>query len=277
MICISKAVSQQLCIPFSPCDVAASDNPDTTTCGDSSLIGGTPLIAGDNNYTRVQFTPGNTKAADRRFNLGSADEAWVTYCLRLAPGWDQIDNYKLPGFSSQTTSLAVGGQGGGGGAGGTRSWSARMIISRPGTSFTPLALGFEIYHAEAHSSQPFGDPEWWGSSWALGGAETSPQPESALTIGQVHTIKQHVKLNTPFQNDGILEGWLDGNLLYRRTDFKFTDMDGTNGNPDYHDIRFWFNGFSGGNTPETKTNTVYYDGFNYSLGSVDNTCNLLHV
>src|SRR5205814_1298116 len=66
----------------------------------------------------------------------------------------------------------------------------------------------------------------------------------------------HVKMNTPGQHDGIVEGWLDGNLAYQNTQLRFRDVS-TLGID-----QFKFETFFGGSTSDFAPLTdeyAYYD------------------
>lgn len=190
-------------------------------------------------------------------------EAYVSFCVCLGSNFTPTSAVKLPGFSAQTTGgpgTGIGGQGGGG-SGGSLSWSERMLIQHPGTIFTFGGLGHEMYY-DSSSNAPFGETMWWGNLLD----EASPQPEASIADGQWHCITLYKKLNDANQNNGISRGWLDGVLLFERTDIGSTD------NPAYQNLSFWFAVYHGGVADTSGTNhDIYFGGFNYSVGPTNNT------
>lgn len=239
---------------------------DNSSEGDmSGILGFENMVAGDSNAIRVTINPGSQRGVGRKYYFeNSVDEAWVSYCIRLGSNWNPTQNVKLPGFASQVTGGAAGGQGGGTG-GGSNAYSGRMVIHRPGTTFPEGGLAYEVYHDRATTG--FGEIMWWGN----GLDEATPQAEAQILPNETHNIKQHIKLNTPNQNDGVLEGWLDGVLLFRRTDLDFTD------NAIHQPMSLWMNVFHGGVEDAVSQHDVFMSGFNISTGPVDQTQNICLV
>ncbi|MDH5294706.1 MAG: S-layer homology domain-containing protein, partial [Acidimicrobiia bacterium] len=95
-------------------------------------------------------------------------------------------------------------------------WSARMLFSRDYKTDTGLyqdgpsdetLIGFYTYHLDGPSDR--GEIITWDDDVAL------------LDHGQWYCVEGRIDLNTPGMNDGILEGWVDGELAYSRSDFKW--------------------------------------------------------
>jgi len=75
-----------------------------------------------------------------------------------------------------------------------------------------------------------------------------------------YTLRQHVTMNTPGRADGVLEVWVDGKTVLRRTDLLFRNFPGKTWQID----RFFFSTFHGGNDPTwapAHDCTVQFDDF----------------
>ena len=80
----------------------------------------------------------------------------------------------------------------------------------------------------------------------------------ALEHGRWYCIEQYCKLNSlgakgeRGKNDGILRGWIDGNLALEKTDIRFRDVDSLK----IEDI--WVNVYHGGETPVPREDIHLY-------------------
>ncbi|HUG08787.1 MAG TPA: S-layer homology domain-containing protein, partial [Acidimicrobiia bacterium] len=99
-------------------------------------------------------------------------------------------------------------------------------------------IGTYLYHVDQAGS--CGDGLWWGAS---------------LEQGRWHCIEGRVKMNTPGENDGLLRGWLDGELKLVRNDIQYrrTDQVGVG-------VRhMWHNVYFGGSWPTPNPLSLEYD------------------
>lgn len=131
-------------------------------------------------------------------------------------------------------------------------FSARMMFSRvypsagqpgypdPGPSDKTL-LGFYAYHLDSPSNR--GDIWTWDTDSAL------------LTHGQWYCVEGRIKLNTPGEHDGILQGWVDGQPAFDRSDIAFR----RSGETSMHINSFWFDVYYGGNETSPVVNRVDFD------------------
>jgi len=170
---------------------------------------------------RYDFPP----VGDRR----ARDEAYFRYYLRLGPEWSNSpDAGKLPGFAGTYNRAGWGGRG----WNGMQGWSARGSFSKGPAADHPahglLPLGSYVYHAKAASS--FGDMLPWGG--ANGAALISPN--------RWYCVEQHIRLNTPGQEDGVLRAWVDGKPVFVRRGLRFRDT------PQIAIENVWFNLYMGG-------------------------------
>jgi len=109
----------------------------------------------------------------------------------------------------------------------SRDYTADNGLGQPGPSDKTL-LGYYTYHLDGPSNR--GDIIEWDDDVAL------------LDHGKWYCVEGHIDLNTPGQNDGLLEGWVDGQLAYQRDDFRWRRSD--EGRLDVE--MFWFDVYYGG-------------------------------
>lgn len=176
------------------------------------------------------------------------EEMWVQYYLRFDEDFEAIDGGgKLPGPAGTYGKAGWGGRE----SDGTNGWSARGIFAptedttgdkwSPGSAdprTVPIEIGYYVYHADQGGS--YGDGEGWGVE---------------LERGRWYKIDQYVKMNTPGQNDGVLRGAVDGDVVYEKSNFKFRESG-------YDNIRiedYWFNLYYGGGWESPSDNYVYFD------------------
>ena len=68
-----------------------------------------------------------------------------------------------------------------------------------------------------------------------------------------YCVKQHAKMNTPGKNDGILRGWIDGQLAFEKTDVRMRDMD------TLKIETIWLNVYHGGGWTAQSDHHLYID------------------
>jgi hypothetical protein len=75
-----------------------------------------------------------------------------------------------------------------------------------------------------------------------------------------YTIKQHIKLNTPGQDNGLIELFINGNLVYRSTNNRFRNWN--KGNVKINSAMFQsYRGGSNSNFVSARTENIYFDDF----------------
>lgn len=79
--------------------------------------------------------------------------------------------------------------------------------------------------------------------------------------GQWLEITQRVKMNTPGVSDGVIQVWMDGQLVHNQTDVLFRTV------PDLKIDQVYFSTFFGGGSgwETTKDETVFFDDFEVSI------------
>lgn len=200
------------------------------------------MFAGDGAYAgnslRVHY-PGGGVGPDQggaQWQLvfpAGYDELYCAYRLRFAEGFDFVQGGKLPGLAGGVANT------GGEKPDGTDGWSGRMMWREAG----------KIVQYTYHVDQPTNYGE--DMPWDIGG-------ERHFVPGQWHRVEHRIVMNTPGQNDGILEGWLDGELVLVREDLRFRDVD------TFAVDLFYFSTFFGGSTVDwaaSKPEFVDFDEF----------------
>jgi hypothetical protein len=167
---------------------------------------------------RATIPRGENLGLDLRFDLprtaGKPDtsEAYLRYYLRLGPEWaNSPDSGKLPGLAGTYGRAAWGGRG----WHGMEGWSARGSFLKTAPAGHParpyLTLASYVYHSKSASG--YGEIFPWGGSY--GAALVQP--------GRWYCVEQHVKLNTPGREDGVLRAWVDGQPVFERRDLRLRD------------------------------------------------------
>lgn len=157
------------------------------------------------------------------------------FYLRFEPGFtDNItDDGKLPGFAGRDGTD----EGAGGNPANGTGWSARMGWDDPQDHGGGIALDYYVYHMDAGGS--YGEHNVWGP---------------ILEEGRWYQIEQYIDLGTPNTNDGILRGWIDGNLEFERTDLRWRQSGG-------NDVQWsWWDFYhGGGKVPNGDINVQFSD------------------
>ncbi len=86
-----------------------------------------------------------------------------------------------------------------------------------------------------------------------GGRHDTLPSEIPLPPGTGHCVEHYVKLNTPGLRNGIYRGWVDGELVFEKTDFVFRKVAALAVES------IWMNVYHGGTTPVDRTVHLYID------------------
>lgn len=177
----------------------------------------------------------------------SYDELYLQYRLWFAPGFDFAWGGKLPGLA--------GGQANTGGnkPDGTDGWSARIMWNSDGIGGTVrdrrhAQLSQYVYHA--------GQPGRYAESLRYDDLPTGRWP--VIESGRWYTVTTRVRMNTPGEADGVVQSWLDDELVLDARALRFRAV------PDFAIDQLLFSTFFGGATPEwapTRDERVRFDDF----------------
>lgn len=150
---------------------------------------------------------------------------WIYFGENTAP----TDDCKAPGFSGDPDRNLAGTTE----PNGYNGWSARGSYHPASGGVEP---GYYVYHVD--------QPDWWGTYETWG---------TTLSLGQWYQIDQYIDLNTPGRNDGVLKGWVDGELEYESDGWRWRDTD------DLSVYSFWHDTYHGGNGTPNQTYRLYTD------------------
>lgn len=162
------------------------------------------------------------------------DEVYFCYDLRLADDWSPARGGKLPGIAGTYGRAGWGGRP----VNGRDGWSARGLFRGQRDGKTPI--GFYCYHMDMRGR--------YGSEWIW-----DREDRGLLENNRWHSIQQHVKLNTPGQRDGMLRGWVDGELAFERSDLRFRETDALKIET------VWLNVYLGGSWTAESDHHLYVD------------------
>lgn len=165
----------------------------------------------------------------------AVEEAFLSYRVRFAPGFDFSISGTLPGLGGGDLLQPPTGSNG---------WRAPMIWQSGGRLAQRLVT-------PAQSGQ-FGDEVAWTDS---AGAPFALQSDTW------YTVEHRVVMNTPGQSDGIFEATVNGELALRQTGLRYRDTSALAIDA------FLFSAFYGGGgemTQPTNAGTIFFDDFAFS-------------
>lgn len=196
---------------------------------------------GGNRFVRVQYPSGSVGNSEGgaqwatdfdRIAGRNYDEFFVSYRLRFRPGFDFVLGGKLPGL------LGGAGNTGGDRPNGSDGWSGRMMWRRNGEAVQYL------YHPDQPGT--YGEDLSW---------------EENFPTGEWITVEHRIVMNTPGENDGVVQGWYNGVLALDRRDIRYRDVD------TFAIDGFYFSTFFGGSGDQwaaTRDEYIDYDDFVFS-------------
>lgn len=153
--------------------------------------------------------------------LPARDTCLLEYRVRFGEDFDWVKGGKLPGLGGGTTPT--------------------------GGNFDPD--GFTSRYMWREGGRLVVYLYWAGQASAAreAGRQYGVDLDCGITMerGRDYVLRQRVTMNTPGKPDGVLEVWVDGRSVLRRTDLLFRDQSGKTWRID----RFVFSTFHGGNDP----------------------------
>lgn len=160
---------------------------------------------------RIRVDQGGHYGVSLDFNFkkrtgGEPEEIFFRYYVRFADDWKPERGGKLPGIGGTYGKAGWGGRK----VNGTDGWSARGLFNGWKDGRTPI--GFYCYHAEMKGQ--YGD-NWLWDRGGFGG----------LANNRWYCIEQQARLNTPGTNDGLLRAWVDGKLVFEKSNVRMRDVD----------------------------------------------------
>ena len=140
---------------------------------------------------------------------------------------------KAPGFDGTYSKEGWGGKPN---KDGTKGWSARgsLVVDAKSNKIQVGFYSYEIqqgdyvYGRTMHYDAPIAPEQWY-------------------------CVEQHIKLNTPGKRNGILRGWIDGKLVFEKTDCIWRNADELKINS------YWLDFYRGGKQPANHDHHIYID------------------
>lgn len=173
------------------------------------------------------------------------EAASATYWLYVPNDFEFANSHsgggKLPGFQGTYGNCGAGDLGP---CDGSDGWSARMSFIRPKAAYldTEVGLAHYVYHGEmdGEALYPYGTYLRW---------------RQGISRGEWHRIDQFVQMNTPGEHDGVLRGWVDGELALDRDGLLFRTANAQNVRIEefVHTVYF------GGEWSSPVDNALYFD------------------
>ena len=168
------------------------------------------------------------------------EEIYFRYYIRIDQSWDPTYGGKFPGISGTYGVAGWGGRP----SDGTNGWSARGGYHPTIPGDNPLGdtvpVGNYVYHADQNTI--YGDNVLWQDGY-LGFLEKD----------RWYSVEQHLILNTPGVNDGVLETWIDGRKAYRQTNWRWRDTNSLKIE------QIWLNVYHGGTDVPDQDISLYID------------------
>jgi len=225
--------------------------------GRISIVTGADAFGGSGASLAVSYPAGEhgtkeTGGQWKAFLPEKVEEAYLSYRVKFENGFDFVRGGKLPGLAAENAPT------GSRAADGTNGWTGRMMgrTDFQGTSGQPEQLeSVAISYAKYFESGPDGDGQEDKIYWIDADAN-----RTVLQSDTWYKITQRIKLNTPGVADGILQIWLDGELVHEQTDVVYRTVAGLE-----IDQMYFSTFFGGGSSWRTsKDETVYFDDFKVS-------------
>ena len=169
-----------------------------------------------------------------RFNK-TYNELYCSYSLKFSDSFDFVLGGKLPGLIGGKVNT------GGNPPNGFDGWSARMMW-RPGGYIVQY-----VYHPDQRKKWADDFP------WSKGFLSSFGFEPNVWYI-----VEHHIKMNTPGEFDGVLEGWLNGELALKEEKLRFRNTS------QFGIDSFYFSTFFGGSGyrwAPTKDEYILFDNF----------------
>ncbi len=195
---------------------------------------------------RINLAKGNNFGLDLHYafadKLGAEpEEIYFRYYLRFADDWrPDLDGGKLPGISGTYDRAGWGLRQ----SDGTNGWSMRGSFGRWTDKANPLygltPVGTYAYHADMR--------DYNGEGWNWENGE-----RSLLARNRWYCVEQYFKVNTLGRRDGVLRAWIDGVVVFEKTDIRVRTV------PNIKIEMIWMNIYHGGTEPSPHDQHLYID------------------
>ncbi|MDB2686497.1 hypothetical protein N9Y42_04740 [Mariniblastus sp.] len=227
--------------------------------GRVTIVNGQEAFGGTGNSLAVAYPEDQvgTKETGAQWQLeldGEYEEAYVSYRVQFAEGFDFSRGGKLPGLAGGSAPT------GNAPAEGDNGWTGRLMwlsdfTGEPGEpeQLVSQAISYAKYTDSGFNQDGRDEDE---THWI------DPDGDrTEFNSGVWYQITQRVVMNTPGVSDGVIQVWLDGVLVHDQTDVLFRTVD------DLKIDQVYFSTFFGGGEgwETTKDETVFFDDFEVSV------------
>ena len=212
---------------------------------DANAVGSKSLV--------VMYPEGESNNGKSQWKMdvgGDYDELFLSYRIRFDDSFDFVRGGKLPGLCGGACNS------GGSQPTGTDGWSARMMwrTSPSGGSQLPpnrANIVQYVYHPDQTANNGVnGDDLRWD--------DTTPTDWKIFDSDRWYHLQHRVVMNTPGVQDGIMQAWLDGEMVLDVQNIRFRDI------ASLKIDTLYFSTFFGGSSAvweTTKDEHAYYDDF----------------
>ena len=167
---------------------------------------------------------------------GPHEDLYMSYWVRFDEDFDFVLGGKLPGFGGAVSFQDR-----------THEWSGRLMWREEGK--------VEFYvHVPSENIHDPGDRFWWNTEGF----------QAQFVPGQWHHIELRMKMNTPGQFDGLMEGWFDGVKAASYPNFYFRDAPTQSANIAWVFFSTFFGGSSSSIWQAQKDEHAWFDEFTVS-------------
>lgn len=224
--------------------------------GRVSLVTGANAFGGEGTTLAVAFPEGQvgtkeTGAQWKSILPQAVEEATLTYRVKFSDGFDFVRGGKLPGLAGGTAPS------GSTQADGFNGWAGRLMwrtffTGEPGEP-EQLTSGGISYAKHVNSGFDQDGRQEDRVFWIDDAGENV-----VLQSGVWYEIQQRVVMNTPSVRDGILQIWLDGQLVLDQNDLEYRKT------ADLQIDQLFFSTFFGGNSSGWATSqdeVIFFDDF----------------
>jgi hypothetical protein len=167
---------------------------------------------------------------------------YYTYYAKDFSNQDGSEGYrgKSPGFDG---TYGVEGWGGKPNSDGSKGWSCRSASSGRAAG-EGVQLGFYAYEVKT-------------GRYNYGRTLRFDKP---VPLGKWVCVEQYLKLNTPGKRDGIARAWVDGELVFEKTDYLWRNTD------QLKIYSYWLDYYRGGKEPANHDHHVFLDNLVIATG-----------
>lgn len=202
------------------------------------------------NVMRVNVPKGNHYGMEMDYYFEGVEDVHMRWQQYIPSHWTSADgtHMKFPGIGNRDRHGWGGRR-----TDGTGGWSVRTGVRDRTAYDDSLSVEFYVYHMD------MGD---WGSvySWE------SNEDGAVMRRGEWTELETYVRVNTPGERDGVIRGWVNGKLVFEKTDLGFR----AEGYEQYDIREIMWHVYHGGSEPSPLDQHIYLRDLEIWLGDSSN-------